>query len=451
LRRSPRWRYCSALPSRTQLPGRWLTVLLLAVVTTLAASTPSSAQRRPDEFVLDSGESEQVRIRVEFGDRFRVLETKHFRVISDTSIRYHTVVAGLLEQFLQLVQPRFFEREMEPVSFFLINGGDDYEAFVRERGLPNASGYGLYDSETRSLYARRYFPDGRESGVGTLFHEAVHAMLDADFAGAPPPRWFNEGFASLFEVGRVLRGQWVYGNPNPWRETPFRSAFEQGRVPSLEVLLVTPDAAFDTTKPQRDLLYNSGRSLFLYLLRRHGEPALADFVRRMRNGSQPAAALSAVTGLSLLEVEKRWHASIQELNFGGDYLNRGRGPNGLEVLEEGAQHHPDYGNLQLTLAFEYLNRKELANALEHAQQALEDPHLIFRQHAHYVVARASISTDPNAAARALQTSIEFQPWNEQIFGDDYELMAFMYDKIDQSSRAMHLRSELETMRRLDRR
>jgi tetratricopeptide (TPR) repeat protein len=171
----------------------------------------------------------------------------------------------------------------------------------------------------------------------------------------------------------------------------------------------------------------------------------------MRNGSQPAAALSAVTGLSLLEVEKRWHASIQELNFGGDYLNRGRGPNGLEVLEEGAQHHPDYGNLQLTLAFEYLNREELANALEHAQQALEDPHLIFRQHAHYVVARASISTDPNAAARALQESIAFQPWNEQIFGDDYELMAFMYDKIDQSSLAIPLRSELETMRRLDRR
>lgn len=431
--------------------SKWGLALLLALGLMLSSPIQALAQTKPEEVVADPGTAAQQEVRAEFGERFRVLETEHFRVVSDASVRYHTVVAGLLEQFYQLVRPRFFERDIAIVDLFLINGGHDYETFMRERGLPNASGYGLYDSRTRSLYARRYFPDGRESGVGTLFHEAMHAMVGANFPNDSAPRWFNEGFASLFEVGRVLRGQWVYGNPNPWRETPFRTAFEEGRVPALDGFFATPDEAFDAPKAQRDLLYNTGRSLFLYILRGHGEAALADFVRRLRSGTRAGAALSAATGLELPEVEQRWHTSIQEVNFGGDYLNRGNGANGLRVLQEGARKHPTYGNLQLDLASQYLDLKDYRRALEHARLALADPHMIFRQQAHYIVARAAISTDPNAAARSLQSGIAFQPWNEQVFGADYELLAYMFDTVGRSSQAAQLRAELERMRDLDQR
>jgi len=424
-------------------------LLLVSIVLLFAVSSPSIAQTRPEELVAEPGHAEQEKARAAYGDRFRVLTTKHFHVISDTSIRYHTVVAGLLEQFYQLVHPRFFIADMKPVRFYLINGGNDYERFMRERGLPNASGYGLYESSSRTLYARRYFPDGRESGVGTLFHEAVHAMIDADFASSLPPRWVNEGFASLFEVGRVIRGQWVYGNPNPWRETPFRAAYEQGDVPSLSALLTTPDAAFDGTKARCDILYNAGRSLFLFVLRSHGERALAAYVHRLRQGIEPAKALSAATGLELPEIEQGWHASIRQLNFGGDYLNRGNGLGGVAVLEEGARLHPGYGNLQVTLAIEYLNREQQSKALMHARRALEDPHLIFRQLAQFAVARAILSTDANAAARALMASLSHQPWNEQIVGDDYEMLSFMFDEAGDPARAKRVRSDLEAIRRLD--
>lgn len=425
--------------------------VLLAIFFPLIISTPSFAQLQPNELVAVPSTEKQTKVREEFGNKFRVLETNHFLVISDTSIRYHTVVAGLLEQFHTLVQPRFFKRDIKKVTFYLINGGRDYELFMRKRGLPNTSGYGLYESRTKSLYARRYFPDGKESGVGTLFHEAVHAMIDADFAAASPPIWFHEGFASLFEAGRILRGQWVYGNPNPWRETPFRAAFEQGRVPSLKTFLTTTDRDFDGPKPQSDLLYNTGRSLFLYVLRNHGEPVLADFVRHLRNSILPGKALATATGLKLPEIERGWHKSIRLLNFGGDYLNRGKGPNALSILKEGARKYPGYGNLQLSLAFEYLNQKEYSTALKHAQLALEDPHLLFRQQAYYVVARGIISTDANAAAHNLQKGIAFQPWNEQIFAQDYELLAFMLEKIGQSSQAEHFRIELKRMQKLDQR
>lgn len=422
---------------------------LVSALLGLCAAPPSLAQQRPEAYVVHPPVAAPTALRAELGEGFRVVETEHFRVISDTSVRYHTVVAGVLEQFYQIVHPRFFVHEIAPVDFYLINDGRDYEAFMRRRGLPNTSGYGLYDSRTRSLYARRYFPDGRESGVGTLYHEAVHAMIDADFADSPPPLWINEGFASLFEAGRVIRAQWVYGNPNPWRETPFRAAFERGRVPSLAALLLIPDAAFAAGKEQRDLLYNSGRSLFLYILRSLGEAVLAEFVRRVRGGAPPADALAAATGLSLPEIERGWRASIQQVNFGGDYLNRATGPDALQILEAGARLHPDYGNLQLQLALEYLKQRDSPSALEHAQRALEDPHLTSRQLAHYVVGRALLTTDPGAAARALQMSISFQPWNERILGEDYELLAFMFEKIGDSDRAAGLRAELAKMRAED--
>ena len=138
-----------------------LTMAVSALVCALVLLMPGQAfsLTLPGEFVVESGKEEQARVKAEFGEGFRVLETKHFRVISDTSIRYHTVITGTLEQFHELEQPRFFQHDMKMINFYLINGGRDYENFVRKKGFSaHASGYGFYDGASRSLYARRYFP-----------------------------------------------------------------------------------------------------------------------------------------------------------------------------------------------------------------------------------------------------------------------------------------------------
>jgi hypothetical protein len=429
--------------------GRWLRHLAVAAAAALAAGA-AVAQQPPELLVREASAEAQAAVRAELGSGFRLLETDHFRVISDTSPRYHRMVGGVLEQFYQLVHPRFFEREMAPLPFYLIDGGTDFARFMTARGLPNADGYGLYEADSRVLYARRYFPDGRESGVGTLFHEVMHAMLHAEFGPAMPAAWFNEGFASLFEQGRVLRGQWVYGNPNPWREAPFRVAFEAGEVPALARLLRAPDSAFGLEAAQRNTWYNAGRSLFLSVLLQQGEPALRAFVQSLRAGAAPERALEKATGLPLAQVESQWHRSIREVNYGGDYLERGSRPDGFAILVEGARLHPGYGNLRAQLAAAYLARRDRDAAVLHARAALKDPRCTIPQFALSVLAEAILQKDPNEAARSLAESLRYQPWNEQVMQREYEMLAWMNQKMGYTDREQALRSELARLQALDR-
>ncbi len=428
-----------------------MTPPLALLVCALLATPAWAAGEPPEAFVRTPSAAEQARVRAEFGPGFRVLRTDHYRVISDASIRYHTVVAGVLEQFHQDVRPRFFEADIEPATFYLIDGALDYERFVTERGQGgHAKGYGMYDPRSHTLYARRYFPDGSESGVGTLFHEAMHAMLAAEFRGrAKLPAWVNEGFASLFERGRVVHGRWVYGNPNPWREAPFRLRLDAGEVPSLAELLVLPDAKVYGPTPERNLAYNSGRSLFLYVLRTHGEDALKAFLTSLRDGTTASDALPRATGLSLAEIEQGWRRSIREINFGGDYVHRGTGPDALAILQRGAAKHPEYGFLRLRLAQTHLARGENEPAIRHARAALEDQRLIYPQYAHSVIARAILRSDPREAARHLSQAISHQPWSEHILEGELDLLARMFEHVGDDARAKAVRDELARLRRLD--
>ncbi|WP_456386711.1 peptidoglycan-binding domain-containing protein [Desulfolithobacter sp.] len=69
---------------------------------------------------------------------------------------------------------------------------------------------------------------GGRTGYGTLLHEMIHALIEADFPQAPP--WLNEGLASLYE-----RTQWTPARLNTlpnWRMDRMR----EDNIPSLQVL-----------------------------------------------------------------------------------------------------------------------------------------------------------------------------------------------------------------------
>lgn len=415
-------------------------MLVLATLAVAPAKSPAP-EPSPDSLVRAAGAAAQADVRARYGPAFREVDTDHFRVLSDTSPRAHRVIAAQLEQFYRTVHPRLFRNEMPRLTVCLFHGGQAYERFMVAHGRPDdAKIYGVYEPRTHTVYARRCFPDGRTAGLGTVFHETGHAMLQAEFGRRPVPSWLGEGLASLFERGRVVRGRWVYGNPNPMREVVLKRAYDAGGIPTLASYLELSDEAFMGNSA---LAYSVGRSVFLYLLRAHGEAALARFIAAARAGQSPVRALGSEWTMETLE--QGWRKSIVAINFGGDYLYRADGATALATLEEGVARHPDYGNLQVELAQELARRRRLDASAVHARAAIRDPRCTEVARAWSLLGYALWSKDSGAARMAFRTALRCQPWNEEVMDYEYDHLATLTEAGGDPATAARLRAELRAL------
>jgi hypothetical protein len=413
----------------------------------LAAIAGAQQPATPESLCTIPPAAAQEKVKKEFGDAFAVVETKHFRLISDSSPRYRKLIAGGLEQFYTLVHPRFFKKEMKPVVVYLIDGADDYDAFCKKRGHAElgGGGYGLYVPAERTIYTRRLMPDGSLSGFGTLFHEAIHAMVHADF-GFNAPCWFDEGFASLFEQGRVLKGVWVYGNPNPWRDGPYREAFEAGRIGPLPKFLAIDDAAF---RGADELLnYNTGRSLCLFLLRL-GEDKLAKYVDLVRQKKSGIAAVEGATGKKIAEIEKAWREHVRAVHFAGAYVQSARkakGDEALKILAEGAQKHPDSGLVRLEYAQRLAAEGKGEEAQREAEAALKDPRLPTPAAAWSVLRWRHGAGDLAKAGDAARMIVELQPWVEVLDEKAFSTLKSALESQGKAEEAEKVEAELKRLR-----
>jgi len=420
----------------------------LLVLGTFVASVVAQAPT-PESLCTIPGDAEQEKVRKEFGPTFSVVETARFRVVSDCAPRYRKLIAGGLQQFYDAVHGRFFKKEMKRVAVYLIDGAKDYDAFCTKRGVGMArETFGLYIPAQRTIYARRLMPDGSESGFGTLFHEAIHAMVHADFSG-DPPSWFNEGFASLFEQGRVLRGEWVYGNPNPWRETPYRAAFEGGKVPPLAKFFALTEKDFRGGDEM--LHYNTGRSVCLWLLRR-GEDQLARYVDLVRQKKGGVAAIEGASGLKLAEIEASWREHVRKVHFGGDYLHRARGASreqALEILAEGAKLFPDYGSLRAEYANRLANAVRPEDAEREALAALADPRLPTPQLAWSVLVWRYGPVNQEKLAEAAKAIVDLQPWLERLEPSAFSKYAAALERAGKDDEAKKVDAEIRRLKAED--
>jgi hypothetical protein len=126
-------------------------------------------------------------------------------------------------------------------------GGDFYGLCAQRVGRSCGSLLGLWIPETREILV------DLAPGAGTLVHELVHPLLDADAEAVPggpgawtAPRWVREGIAALFEQPVLNEGE-IHGATN-WRLDDLRGAqaslAEQALV-HLDALFRMPDDLFD--------------------------------------------------------------------------------------------------------------------------------------------------------------------------------------------------------------
>jgi len=117
-----------------------------------------------------------------------------------------------------------------------------------------------------------------------LVHEYAHATVH-DLTRGRAPRWLHEGLA------QALEGT----TPDPLLRVPGRPT-----LAGLEELIADPDAARARTG------YDVALWVVHDLLDRGGMPAMRELMLRLGRGETIAAAVPAVYGLPLAQLEDQW-------------------------------------------------------------------------------------------------------------------------------------------------
>jgi hypothetical protein len=204
---------------------------------------------------------------------------------------------------------RFSTRPAEAISVYLFQEAKGYEAYCRKRwSQPCGSPYGFYRPDERRIVMNA------GPGIGTLTHELVHPIMQADFPAAP--EWLNEGIASLFEALRMPAPGQIHGVKN-WRHPrlikALRSKAEAERQKaSLPALFALNDATF--RNEDEDLHYATAR-YFCQWLDEQGKlwPFYQRFREHHREDPSGEQSLAATLGATPAETNEAWSSWVRRL------------------------------------------------------------------------------------------------------------------------------------------
>ncbi len=202
---------------------------------------------------------------------------------------------------------RFTTPPKRAISVFLFPNATSYQAWcTRHWKEPCDSPYGFYLARERSIIMNV------GPGIGTLTHELVHPLVEADFPEAPD--WINEGIASLFERFLLSRPGEIHGAKN-WRHPrlilAWRSKTERDEA-RLPALFGMSDETFRDKK--EDLHYAMARYLCQWL-DAHGW--LWPFYQKWRDSfaSDPTGsqAFTSVVGKTPEAAHEQWQRWVRAL------------------------------------------------------------------------------------------------------------------------------------------
>ncbi len=202
---------------------------------------------------------------------------------------------------------RFGRRPERLVVVYLFPSEGPYDAWCRKRwGGPCSSPYGFY------LHSERLIVMSVRQGIGTLTHELVHPIVEADFPDAPD--WINEGIASLYEQFAFVKPGHIAGYKN-WRHPRLLHALlskHERDHAKLERLFGMTDATFRGDR--EDLHYAMARYLCQWL---DAQGLLWPFYQRWRDthADDPTGerAFTAVVGKTPADASERWAAWVKRL------------------------------------------------------------------------------------------------------------------------------------------
>lgn len=201
---------------------------------------------------------------------------------------------------------RFGTKPERAITVYLFGKGASYESFCKQTyGAPCIAHYGFYEP------GKRYMVMNAGLGLGTLTHELVHPLVEADFPRAPT--WLNEGIASVFEGPVLPKPGEIHGVKN-WRHPRVLRALHmrEKAMPTLEGLFAMSDETF--RGDDEDLHYAMARYVCLWL---DAKSQLWPFYQRWRddvaNDPTGEKAFAAVTGQTTAQANAAWVTWVRAL------------------------------------------------------------------------------------------------------------------------------------------
>lgn len=151
----------------------------------------------------------------EFGLTFKTKYAhKYFNIAYRCSEEELNFLMYTVKIFFEPTYPKYFKYE-PPYPFKIVYFSNKQE-YSRYTG---SEAYGYYLPKTKTLYTYG------GSGEGTLWHELIHAFVDANI-DHPVQQWFSEGFASFYEMSAVYGNKFHEGYTN-WRHPTLKKKLKK--------------------------------------------------------------------------------------------------------------------------------------------------------------------------------------------------------------------------------
>jgi len=163
---------------------------------------------------------------------------------------------GTVMAATRALQAQFFKTQPDaPVLILLFESEGPYRRLAKKWfGDDDVPHFGFYRHHDRTMLMNV------STGLGTLVHEMVHALIAPDFPEVPD--WFNEGIASLYEQSRFgAGGDSIIGLPN-WRLPGLQKALQANTLRPLADLIADDDFR---NEERVGINYAQARYLMLYL------------------------------------------------------------------------------------------------------------------------------------------------------------------------------------------
>lgn len=219
----------------------------------LLIGLPEQAQQAR---LLDPVARRAAQLRAELGDEFTVVVEGPFVVIGDDHPKRvrHRAHRTVRWAHRHLKRDFFPDDPKEPIDIWLFAGERSYQRnALRFFGDRPDTPYGYYSPSDRALVMNI------STGGGTLVHELVHPLMEANFPECPA--WLNEGLGSLYEHSSQRDGK-IVGLTN-WRLPGLKAAIRRGGLPTFHTLTHTTTHAFYEKDPGTN--YAQARYLLMYL------------------------------------------------------------------------------------------------------------------------------------------------------------------------------------------